>query len=200
MIKKLDKFVLFLYKKYGITPNMLTYTRIFAAPWLALCVSMAISGKNGIFVIFTLLFYIFIISTDFFDGLLARQILKRPAHHNDNLKVNEETHDRAYGGMLDRLSDKILIIFLLIPFGLNLFTFLIIGGESILAYEALPSPSHKKQATGAGKLKMLFQALLIPVLILSNTTNFIPGIVLYSVIILTIILTGNSIYSHYFND
>ena len=188
MTKKLENFVLFLHKSFGITPDKLSFVRIFAAPWLALFISRAIDGGSAMFVIFTLVFYFIIISTDFLDGLLARHISEA------------ETHDHAWGGMLDRLSDKILIIFALIPFGLNLLTFLIIAGESVLAYEALTSPSHKKQATGAGKLKMLFQTILIPILIISETTNIIPGIVLYPIIIATIILTGNSIYSHYFND
>ena len=184
MKEKLEKFVLFLHHKYGITPNMLTYARIFAAPWLALFVSKSISLEFGTFVAFTLVFYVFVISTDFFDGLLARQIYKKPSDH-------------AFGGMLDRLSDKILIVAVLIPFGLNLLTVSIVLGESVLAYGAIKAPDHKKQATGAGKLKMLFQTILIPVLILSRTTNLIPDIILYCTIILTIILTYVSIYSHY---
>lgn len=185
MIKKIEKFILFLYQKYGITPNILTYSRIFAAPWMALFVFHSISSKNNAFVVFTLILYVLIISTDFFDGLLAR-------------KISKETDDHARGGMLDRLSDKILITAMLIPFGLNLLTVSIIAGESMLAYEALSSPSHRKQATKAGKLKMFFQALLIPVLILSRATNLIPDTVLYSIIIATIVLTYVSIYSHYF--
>lgn len=171
---------------------MLTYTRIFSAPWLALFVSYTISSKSKVFAIFTLIFYILIISTDFFDGLLARKISTK---ESGNIK-----HDRSFGGMLDRLSDKILIIFLLIPFGLNLFTFLIIGGESILAYEAISSPSHKKAATNIGKLKMLFQALLIPILIISKLTGTIPDYFLFTFIIVTIILTFSSIYSHFLDD
>ncbi|OGI65090.1 hypothetical protein A3A95_04500 [Candidatus Nomurabacteria bacterium RIFCSPLOWO2_01_FULL_39_18] len=182
-----EKFVLFLHSRYGITPNILTYIRIFAAPWLALFVSKSISGKFGTFVAFTLVFYILVISTDFFDGLLARQIYKRPSDH-------------AFGGMLDRLSDKMLIIFLLIPFGLNLLTVSIVLGESILAYGAIKAPDHKKQATRIGKLKMLFQALLIPVLIISRTTSLIPDVILYFMIIATMVLTYASIYSHHFKN
>ena len=100
--------------------------------------------------------------------------------------------------MLDRLADKILIIFLLIPFGLSLFTFLIILAESILAFQTIYSPSDKKQATNAGKIKMVLQTLLIPILILQAVTNFIPVMVIYTYIIITIIFTYISVYSHYF--
>ncbi len=157
-------------------------------PWLALFISKSISSKSGFLVILTLVLYTLTILTDFFDGLLARQISK------------EKTHDHATGGMLDRLSDKILIIFLLIPFGLNLFTVLIIAGESLLAYQAINSTGHKKQATNAGKLKMLFQALFIPILLLSKTSGIIPNDIVYLWVIAIIILTYTSVYSHYFKN
>jgi len=95
-------------------------------------------------------------------------------------------------------SHKILIIFMLIPFGLNLFTFLIISAESILAFQALYSPGHKKQATSAGKIKMVLQVFLIPILILQAVTNFVPEMAVYIYIIITIIFTYVSVYSHYF--
>lgn len=185
MIKILKKFVLFLHKKYGITPNILTYIRIFGAPWLALLISKILSNKNLTLTIITIVLYILIIITDFLDGILARAISK------------EEAHDHSQGGMLDRLADKILIIFMLIPFGFNLFTFLIILGESILAFQALFSPNHKKQANITGKLKMFLQSFLIPILLIQAVTNFIPNMVLYIYIIFTIITTYVSVYVHY---
>ncbi|HEV7423914.1 MAG TPA: CDP-alcohol phosphatidyltransferase family protein [Candidatus Paceibacterota bacterium] len=188
MKNKLEKSLLFFYEKYGITPNVLTYTRIFAAPWLALFVSYSISSKSHVLVIFTLVFYVLIIGTDFLDGILARHISKT------------EVHDHIWGAMLDRLSDKILIIFMLIPFGLNFLSVSIIAGESFLAYQAISSPSDKKRATKAGKLKMFFQALLIPILILWKTTHFVSDWIAYIFIITTILLTYISVYSHFFKN
>ena len=186
MGKNLEKLVLFLYKRYSITPDILTYVRIFAAPWLALLISKIISNRNLTLAIITLVIYTLIIFTDLLDGILARAISK------------EELHDHSYGGMLDRLSDKILIVFMLIPFGFNLFTFLIILAESILAFQAIHSEGHKKQASKAGKIKMGLQAFLIPILILNLTTSSISDIVLYMYIIITIIATYVSVCSHFF--
>ena len=185
MKNHLEKFVLFLHKKYGITPDILTYVRIFAAPWLALLISKILSSKSLALAIIFLIFYILVIITDFFDGILARALSK------------EKSHDHSNGGMLDRLADKILIIFLLIPFGLNLFTFLIILAESILVFQAIYSPAHEKQAKYVGKIKMVLQAFLIPILILQVITNFIPEMIIYTYIIITIAFTYLSVYSHY---
>ena len=199
MKKKLEKFVLFLYKKYGITPDVLTYIRIFAAPWLALLVSKILSDKSLTLTLVTLVLYTLVVTTDFLDGILARAISKTPARNAFSIAdAGGENHDHPQGGMLDRLSDKILIIFMLIPFGLNLFTFLIISAESILAFQALYSPGHKKQATSAGKIKMVLQVFLIPILILQAVTNFVPEMAVYIYIIITIIFTYVSVYSHYF--
>jgi len=188
MKENLEKFVLFLNKHYGITPNFLTYIRIFAAPWLALFVSKIIEDKNLTLAIVTLTLYVLVIVTDLLDGILARAISK------------DRQYDHAHGGMLDRLGDKIVIIFLLIPFGFNLFTFLIIVAESILAFQAIHSESHKKGATYAGKIKMFLQAFLVPLLILNMVLDSIPEIFVYAYIIITIIATYASVYSHYFNS
>src|SRR3989339_229528 len=181
MTRVLEKFVLFLHKKYGITPDILTYARIFSAPWLALLISKILLGKSIAFAIITAILYILIVATDLLDGILARALSKTKGH------------DHSFGGMLDRLSDKIFIIFMLIPFGLNLFTFLIILGESMLALQAIKSPSHRKQAGQAGKIKMLLQTFLIPILVLTAVTSFLPEMVLYAYIIITIIATYISV-------
>ena len=186
MKKNLEKFALFLYKRYGITPDTLTYIRIFSAPWLALLVTKIISGQSFRLAVITIIFYFLVVATDFLDGIIARAISKN------------EAHDHAHGGMLDRISDKILIIFLLIPFGLNLFTFLIILAESMLAFQAIHSPDDKKQATQAGKIKMVLQTFLTPILIINITTNLITEMIVYAYIIITIIFTYVSVYSHYF--
>ncbi len=185
MLKITEKFALHLNRRFGITPNALTYTRIFAAPWLALLVSEILSDKSPALAIITIIIYLLIITTDVLDGILARAISK------------ERSHDHFAGGMLDRLADKILIIFILIPFGLNLFTFLIILAESILAYQAIHSQGRKKQATRTGKSKMFLQAFLVPILILWKTTNFLPDMFVYTYIVVTIIATYASVYSHY---
>ncbi len=183
MEKMLKSFVLYLHDKFGITPDILTYTRIFAAPWLALLVSKSISSKSATTALITMALYLLIVSTDFLDGILARNIPE---------------HDHSHGGMLDRLSDKILIVFTLIPFGLNLFTFLIILAESILAFQAIYAPEDKKQATKTGKAKMVLQALLVPVLLIRVVTGFVPEIFFFAYIFCTIAFTYASIYSHYF--
>ncbi|MCM2339423.1 MAG: CDP-alcohol phosphatidyltransferase family protein [Burkholderiales bacterium] len=185
MKKHLEKFVLFLHKKYKITPDILTYIRIFSAPWIALLISKVLSGKSLSLSIITIVIYILVVSTDLLDGILARAISK----------TNE--HDHAHGGMLDRIADKILIITLLIPFGLNLFTFLIILAESILLFHVLFAPSEEKQAHKAGKIKMILQTILIPILILNTTINIAPEMLVYIYIIITIIASFVSVYSHY---
>ncbi|MCX6751548.1 MAG: CDP-alcohol phosphatidyltransferase family protein [Candidatus Nomurabacteria bacterium] len=186
MKKYLEKFVLFLHKKYGITPNILTYIRIFSAPWLALLISKILSGKSLMLAIITIILYILVVSTDFLDGILARALPKT------------ENHNHSHGGMLDRLADKILIIFLLIPFGLNLFTFLIILAESMLIFQAMHSLEYKKQINYTEKIKIVLQILLIPILMLQAVMNFVPEMIVYVYIIITIISTYVSLYSHYF--
>lgn len=186
MLKDVENSLLFLHKKYGITPDVLTYIRIFAAPWLALLISKILNNKSFTLAIITIILYFLVVITDALDGILARALSKNGKH------------DHAHGGMLDRLSDKILIIFLLIPFGLNLYTFLIILAESLLAFQAIFSPDNKKQAVLAGKIKMFLQSFLIPILILKTVTFIVPEMFLYGYIILTIIFSYISVYFHYF--
>lgn len=178
MRKIFEKFIFFLHKKYGITPDILTYIKIFAAPWLALCIARVLSGKSLKFAIVIVILYILVVATDFFEQIPTRT-------------VPEEN-------ILNQISGKILIIFALIPFGLNLFTFLIVLAESILTFQVIHSPSHEKQASRTEKTKIILQMLLIPVLIMQVVTNFIPEIVIYLYIIITIIFTYIPIYSRFF--
>jgi hypothetical protein len=186
MKKILEKFLLFSNKKYGITPDILTYIRIFSAPWLALIISKILSGKSLALAIITILIYIKIIAMGFYREILAHAVSKT------------ESHDRPQEDTLSQISEKILIIFMLIPFGLNLFTFLIILAESVLAFQIIYSPTHEKQANRAEKIKMILQTLLIPILILRAVTNFIPEMTVYGYIIITIIFTYIPIYENYF--
>ena len=186
MKKILEKFILFLYRKYGLTPDVLTYIRIFSAPWLALLISMVLSDNNIKLTIITIVLYLLIIATDFLDGILARAISKT------------EEHDHYHGGILDQISDKILIIFILIPFGLNLFTVLIILAESLLAFQVLNFPNRQKQVTYTEKIKKWLQILLIPILILQAVISSIPDMAVYVYIIITIIFTYLSVYTHFF--
>ncbi len=184
----LEELSLFLYKRYGVTPNALTYLRIFAAPWLALLISRIILTQGLGLAWFAILLYLLVIATDLLDGILAR-------------KISEEgPHDHFQGGMLDRLADKIFIVFMLLPFGLNLFTVLIILGESLLAFQAIHSTGRRKQAGRTGKIKMLLQVFLIPLLILREAGNFVPEMFVYTFIIITISATWLSVYSHYFDS
>ena len=60
---------------------LLTYVRIFAAPWLALFISKILSSKSLTLAIIFLVFYILVVITDLFDGILARAISKTPARN-----------------------------------------------------------------------------------------------------------------------
>ena len=92
MKKYLEKFVMFLHKKYRITPDILSYIRIFSAPWLALLVSQILSSKSLTLTIVTIILYILIIATDFLDGILARAISKEEKHDHPYLL---RTHTQA---------------------------------------------------------------------------------------------------------
>ncbi len=186
MIKYLELFTLFLYKKYNITPNDLTYIRIFSAPWLALLIGIVLKDHSFSLAIITIILYSLMIVTDLLDGILAREISKTGEH------------DHFLGGMIDRIGDKLFVIFMLIPFGLNLFTITIILGESILAWQAINATGKQKQAGKIGKVKMVLQTFLIPILLISQTTSFIPDMLLYFYIILTLVFTYASVYFHYF--
>ncbi|MFA6585742.1 MAG: CDP-alcohol phosphatidyltransferase family protein [Candidatus Paceibacterota bacterium] len=111
--------------------------------------------------------------------------------------AEEKSNDHSHIKTLDRLSDKILIIFMLIPFGLNLFTFLIISAESIFAFQAIYSKEHPKTDDRIEKAKIILQVFLIPILILQIVTSFIPELFVYLYMVITIISTYTSIYSRY---
>ena len=185
MKELIKKFILTLHEKYGIIPSILTYIKIFSAPWLALLISKILLDKSSALTIFTLIIYILIISTSFLNKILEQKISKIEKKKYQNQDI------------LDSLSDKILIIFILIPFGLNLFTFLIISAESILALQILYSINYKKQKDIYTKIKIILQALLIPILILQVITGFVPEMAIYTYIIITIIFTYASLYSHF---
>ena len=184
MKKILEKTVLYLHKKYGITSETLSYARMFAAPWLALLISKVILDGSFAIGIITLLLYLGAVKTSFLGKILIHTLPKKEGGDN----WHEET--------LDKIGDKVLIIFTLIPFGLNLFTFAIILAESVLLFKAIHSTSHKK-ANRAETVKMILQALLIPILLLEITTNLVPEMVLYAYIIITIVATYIPIYSYY---
>ncbi|HAS80854.1 MAG: hypothetical protein UR25_C0004G0051 [Candidatus Nomurabacteria bacterium GW2011_GWE1_32_28] len=181
----LEKFVLFLHKKHGITPNILSYIRIFSAPFLALFISQILLNKNLTLTIITLILYILIVSTNLVKTIFNNSIPKT------------KNYDHFHEEILGNLSNKVLIIFLLIPFGLNLFTFFIISAELILVFQDLYSPSNKKQKKYIEKTKIILQILLIPILILQIVTNFVPEMIIYTYIIITIIYTYISVYSNY---
>jgi phosphatidylglycerophosphate synthase len=186
MKKILEKFILFLHRKYGLTPDILTYIRIFSAPWLALLISRILAKGGLILAIITIILYLKVVATDFWDGILARAISKT------------EEYDHYHGRLLDKLSDKILIIFILIPFGLNLFTVLIILAESLLVFQTLRFPDFEMKANYVEKIKKWLQIFLIPILILQAVMSSIPDMAVYAYIVVTIIFTYFSVYSHFF--
>lgn len=161
MYKTLDMFLqrisLFFHNVFGVTPNGLSYARIFATPWIVLLIVETLSTKSVALGIATVVIYALVVFTDALDGSLARAL---------RAKRQGISHDAEKGGALDRISDKILIVFGLIPFGINTYAVIIIFGESLLAYEALLFGSTKsKQATYIGKIKMFLQTFLIPLIL-----------------------------------
>ncbi|MCF7834111.1 MAG: CDP-alcohol phosphatidyltransferase family protein [Candidatus Pacebacteria bacterium] len=186
MKKHTEKIALYLHNEYGISPNMLSYSRIFSAPWLALGAMSILKNESTFLLILFLILYFIAVLTDYMDGVLARYLQKTGEHNV------------FFGGRLDRIADKIFIIFLLIPFGSNLFTILIILGESLLAYHSLVAVGPETQAKKIGKIKMVLQITLIPFLLIYSTTSFIPAMFLYSYLTLTVIFTFMSAYHHFF--
>ncbi len=187
-VKKIsEKFILFLNKKYGITPDVLVYIKIFSAPLLALLISKVISNRSLLLAIIVLIIYIKVVAIDFYAEILA------------HMAKEKNNTDHLYGSILDKMSGKILLILVLIPFGLNLYTFLIILAESIWVFQNIHSPLYEKQrASRAEKIKIWLQIVLIPILILQRTTSFIPGMLVYLYIITTIVFTYIPIYTNYF--
>ena len=128
MYKTLDVFFqkisLFFHNMFGVTPNGLSYSRIFAAPWLMLLIIETLNTKSITLGIVTVVGYTLIVATDALDGPLARALAKQP----------DILHNAEKGGVLDRISDKLLIVFGLIPFGINIvfryFTKIPIKGET----------------------------------------------------------------------
>jgi phosphatidylglycerophosphate synthase len=178
MKKILEKFAFFLHKKYGITPDILTQIKIFTAPWLALLMVKVVSGKSLRLAIVIIILYILAVATDFFSKILTRTIPQE--------------------NILSQISGKILIIFCLIPFGFNLFTFFIVLAESVLVFQTIHSPGHREPASRIEKIKMVLQTLLIPILILQVVTSIIPEMIVYLYIIATIVFTYIPIYSRFF--
>lgn len=187
----LQKVGLFLYGTFGVSPNGLSMVRIFGTPWVALLVTESIKRHSAVLAILTIVSYVAVVLTDLVDGPLARAIAADP----------DSTRDVGYGGALDRISDKLLIVFSLIPFGTNPYIVAIIIGESILLHQALFAKTTKaKQATYIGKIKMVLQTFLMPIILLgvfaggsSNTVSL--GITAYAA--LTTLFTFLSVLSHY---
>ncbi len=185
LLSLIKKIVVFSHNHWGVTPNGLSYFRIFASPWLALLFSFVISTQSVTAGIIVLVLYWLVAVTDVLDGALARALPK-------------EKQDHANGGMLDRLGDKILVIFLLIPFGLRPILALIVFGESILAYQAIAAPAEKKQAKTVGKIKMLGEVMLISLLLLGEIfPKYVPVALVLIISISVVILVFSSIWSHY---
>jgi phosphatidylglycerophosphate synthase len=174
----------------GISPNGLSFVRVFGTPWIAILLIETLSRESVLLAILTIVLYSLIVLTDLFDGPLARAI---------QTKSGVAAHDSGYGGVLDRVSDKLLIVFSLVPFGAHPLIVVIITGESFLLYQALHAQSKKKkQATYVGKIKMLLQTFLLPLLLAEMfimNPIYIPAVNAYMA--LTVIFTALSVVSHY---
>lgn len=183
---------LFLHDHFHVTPNGLSHARIFATPWIVLLIVESIKAQSIFLGVITIVIYTGVVLTDAIDGPLARALSRSKQDPN-------HPHDMKPGAILDRISDKLLIVFCLIPFGVNVFIVLIIFGEGLLAYQALLSKTLKrKQATYVGKIKMLLQTILIPIMLIAyvignNTMDIAVNVLLVTTAIFTLL----SVISHY---
>jgi phosphatidylglycerophosphate synthase len=183
----LQQIGMWMHRWFGITPNGLSLMRIFCTPWITLLIIETIRTMSAVYAVCALALYVFAILTDLFDGPLARALVAQ----------GTVSHDVGYGGALDRISDKLIIVFSLVPFGFNVFITAIILGESILLYQALhATTTKKKQATYVGKIKMTLQTILMPLLLVSM---FIPMHMYFvnGYMGLVVLFTFLSVMSHY---
>ncbi len=151
----------YLYRRYHITPDGLSAFRMFSGPWIGLSIAYALMKPSLARVVFVVILYGLVVATDAIDGPLAR-LLRR----EQKLEVSVK------GAVLDRVSDKFLIACSLIPFGPTASILIILACESVLAYQALFPPKHTLiPATIVGKLKMVFQSLLVPLFLCSAFFN-----------------------------
>lgn len=173
----------------GITPNGLSLLRIFFTPWIALLIIETLRTESVLLFWLTIGVYFFAVLTDLFDGPMARAMVARSA----------ESHDVGYGGVLDRISDKLIIVFSLIPFGFDPFIVLIILGESMLLYQALHATTTKaKQAVNIGKIKMTLQTFLMPLLLFSTIYKDVLSPKCIVVFLgLVVLFTFFSVVTHY---
>lgn len=180
---------MFLHRTIGITPNGLSLVRIFLTPWITLLLIETLARGSVSLAVASVSLYALVALTDLFDGPLARALVAEEPH----------SHDVGYGGALDRISDKLLIVFSLVPFGANPFLVAIIIGESALLYQALHATStKKKQATYIGKIKMNLQTLLMPILLFAHLSGG-EGIAMFSFWYagLSALFTFLSVWSHF---
>lgn len=187
--KLLRKVAWRLRKVTGISPNGLSFIRVFGTPWILLLLIETLSRGNGVLGMVAVAVYFFVVLTDFFDGPLAREMEER----------GDTTHDVHYGSALDRISDKLLVVFSLIPFGAHPLIVLIVIGESALLYQALYAKDTKKRkATYIGKVKMFLQTFLMPFLLMGV---FYENLMLSRVVLVYMgvvaLFTMLSIVSHY---
>ena len=99
--KVLRKISLRLKKLTGISPNNLSFIRVFLTPWITLSLIEALERDSVTFAITALSLYLIAVLTDLFDGPLARAVQEE----------GDTKHNVGYGGVLDRVSDKLLIVF-----------------------------------------------------------------------------------------
>ena len=142
-------------------PIFLTYIRIIFAP---IIVIMLLMSSEDHYRFFTMITFIAISLTDFFDGYIAR-------------KRNLESD---LGGLLDLLADKLFVSILLIWFCFNLdslliliSTILIVSRDIIISYVRLFLISTSNKITDIksdiyGKLKTTFQMISLGFLLISS--------------------------------
>lgn len=151
-----------LYRMFHITPNALCLFRIFATPWLNLLIAKSLIGSNLTYLILVVIFYALVVFTDALDGPLARRLAREGV-----IPLSGE------GAVLDRISDKLLVVMCLIPFGASLPVVVVLITESVLAYQALYPAKHTSvSATLVGKIKMVLQGVVIPVLLVADFLDY----------------------------
>lgn len=136
-------------------PTILTIFRLLAVPVLVVVMLTPFSGHNiAAFVIFVLACF-----TDMLDGFWARR----------------KKMETVLGSLLDPLADKLLItaaLICLVEGGVvaSWMAIIIIGRElAVTGFRAIASSrGYNIPASGWGKLKMIFEAVIVAILILGQ--------------------------------
>ena len=158
-----------------VTPHGLSLSRPLGAVISVLLIFVALKQPSALLVSFTFVLYGILILTDALDGPLAREMQR--------LGIYDTSKYRIRGEVLDRICDKIFIIVHLLPFHPIGIPFCI--GEAYLAWLALRPDNHDKKAKWPGKLKMIGECFLVPMLFIHTVWPTTFSLLLSTLLYLT---------------